>query len=341
MSTVTYKQILTYFSSIALNHEQINSFGFGDYKQITNDILTKQEPKYPRMYVVPEQVQFNQNHIHYNFGVVFMDRVEDDLSNLEEVMSDTLELASDIFTVFYQSYTYEQGDFSKIAVGDWSPEVVPFTERFNTILGGHTLHIKLTIPFDYNSCNLPIVNDFSFGQDESFSSYYQMIRDWKQFAQAHEQVNSFGFGDVTQLVDDVETKVEPLYPRLYFIPETTTLNQNQLDINFDVRCLDRVEDDLSNQQDVLSDTLEIMKDFYAKAYLSDYEVLWNASLNPILQETQTELGGWSLIVTIQQKFDYNRCVLPIDSFAEGITWEELNRRWKEINQEWDSVKKLN
>ena len=82
MNPINYKQLLTYFSSIAYHHEQIKSFGWGDYKQITNDILTKKEPLYPRMYVVPEQVQFNQNHIHYNFGVVFMDRVEDDLSNL-------------------------------------------------------------------------------------------------------------------------------------------------------------------------------------------------------------------------------------------------------------------
>ena len=150
-------------------------------------------------------------------------------------------------------------------------------------------------------------------------------------------MNSYGFGDVTQLVNNIETKVEPLYPRLYFLPETSTLNQNQLDINFDVRCLDRIEDNLSNQQDVLSDTLEIMKDFYAKTYLSDYEVLWNASLNPILQETQTELGGWSLIVTIQQKFDYNRCVLPITSFSPGLTWEELDRLWRKINEQWEDV----
>jgi hypothetical protein len=293
------------------------------------------------MYVVPEEVQFGQNQITYSFGVVFMDRVEDDLSNLDDIMSDTLELASDVFTIFYQSYTYESGDFSKIVVGDWSPSVTPFTERFNTVLGGHTLHIKLNVPFDYNSCNLPIVDDFGFGQDQSFSSYYQILKDWKNFSIAHEQVNSYGFGDDTQLVNDIETKVEPLYPRLYFIPEVSTLNQNQLDINFDVKCVDRIEDDLSNQQDVLSDTLEIMKDFYAKTYLSDYEVLWNATLSPILQATETGLGGWSLIVTIQQKFDYNRCVLPTTTFAEGVTWEELNRRWIEINQQWDSVKKIN
>jgi hypothetical protein len=80
-----------------------------------------------------------------------------------------------------------------------------------------------------------------------------------------------------------------------------------------------------------------MKDFYAKTYLSDYEVLWNASLNPILQDTQTELGGWSLIVTIQQKFDYNRCVLPVSSFSPGLTWEEVDRLWKNVKEQWEDV----
>jgi hypothetical protein len=66
-------------------------------------------------------------------------------------------------------------------------------------------------------------------------------------------------------------------------------------------------------------------------------VLWNATLNPILQDTQTELGGWSLIVTIQQKFDYNRCVLPITSFSPGLTWEQLDRLWRKVNEQWQNV----
>lgn len=341
MSSISYKQLLTYFSSIAYHHEQIKSFGFGDFKQITNDILTKQEPLYPRMYVVPENVEFNTNHIHFNFGMVFMDRVEDDLSNLEEVMSDTLELATDVWTIFWQSYTYEQGDFSKVVVGDWNPDVHPFTERFNTVLGGWTLHIKMSIPFDYNSCDLPIIDNYSFPQDQSFSSYYQILKDWENFSIAHKQIRSWGFGDTKQLYNDIITKKEPLYPRLYFVPDTTRLNQNHMHITWTVMCVDRVEDDLSNLQDVLSDTLEIMKDFYSKAYLSDYDVEWDATLNPWLEQTETVLGGWSLVISVQQKFDYNRCVLPVTSFAEGITWEELNRLWKNVNQQWENVKKIN
>lgn len=334
---INYKQILTYFSSIAYHHEQIRSFGFGDLTQCTNDIQTKQEPRYTRMYVVPTNVEFNQNHIHYNYNIIIMDKVEDDLSNLEDVMSDTLEICMDVWTIFWQSYTQESGDFSKIIVGDWSPNVEPFTERFETILGGWTLQIKLSAPFDYNSCNLPIQDDYSFPQDESYSSYLQIIEDWKGFANAHEQVRSWGFGDVEQLVNNILTKKEPMYPRMYFVPNTTRLSENHMHITWQVIVCDIVDDDLSNQQDVLSDTLEICKDLYAKAYLSDYEVDWDANLLPWLEQTETILAGWTLTMSITQKFDYNRCVLPTTSFVDNLTWEQVAELWKNVDRDWKNV----
>ena len=330
---LNYKQILTFFSSIAYHNPQIKSFGFGDLKQCTNDIITKQEPKYQRMYVVPAQVTLNQNHIHYNFNVIIMDKVEDDLSNLEEVMSDTMETAKDIWTIFYQSYTAAQGDFAWIIQGDWDPELVPFTERFETILGGWTLQISMSAPFDYNSCVVP--DTFTFPQDESFSSYYQIISDWRNFANDHAQIRSFGFGDIEQLTNDITTKVEPKYPRLYFVPNNTRLSPNHMHITWQVIICDKIEDDLSNQQDVLSDTLEIAKDFFSRAYLSDYDADWDSSLEPWLERTETVLGGWSMIISIQQKFDYNRCVLPeLPFIITAYTWEELDKLWKDVNTSW-------
>lgn len=334
---INYKQILTYFSSIAYHHEQIRSFGFGDLTQCTNDIETKQEPRYTRMYVVPTNVTFNENQIQYGFNIIIMDKVEDDLSNLEEVMSDTLEICTDVWTIFWQSYTQESGDFSKIIVGDWEPSIEPFTERFETILGGWTLQIRMTAPFDYNSCNLPIQDDFSFPQDESYSSYLQILEDWKGFADAHEQINSWGFGDMEQLVNNILTKKEPLYPRMYFIPNATRLNVSHFHITFQVIVCDIVDDDLSNQQDVLSDTLEICKDLYAKAYLSDYEVDWNANVSPWLERTETILAGWTLTMSITQKFDYNRCVLPTTSFVDNLTWEQVAELWKNVDRDWKNV----
>jgi len=293
------------------------------------------------MYVVPQGVTFNENHIHYDFAILIYDKTEEDLSDLEEVLSDTLEIQKDVWTVFWQSYTQAQGNFSNIIVGDWDPDVNPFMERFETTLAGWTMNIRMSAPFDYNECVVPMSTGFTFPQDESFSSYYQIIQDWKEFATLHEQINSFGFGPLEQLTVDRYTKVEPLYPRIYFVPNTTKLSPNHMHITYNVIVCDKIEDDYSNQQDVLSDCLEICKDFFSKAYLSDYDLEWNPTLEPWLEETESVLAGWTFAINVQQKFDYNRCVLPIDSLAEGITWEELDELWKQVAQQWAEIKKNN
>jgi hypothetical protein len=334
---INYKQILTYFSSIAYHHEQIRSFGFGDLTQCTNDIQTKKEPQYPRMYVVPDTVELNQNHIHFNYNVIVMDIIEDDLSNLEEVMSDNLAIVQDIWTVFWQSYNANNGNFSNIIVGDWSPNVQPFQERFQTILGGWTLQIKMSAPFDYNSCDLPISDNYKFPQDESFSAYKQILDDFKDFAYYHKQINSYGFGEYEQLTNDVVTKKEPEYPRLYFVPNTTRFEENHMHIHYQVIVCDKIEEDLSNQAEVMSDMLEICKDLFSLAYLSDYNAEFNATLEPWLERTESVIGGWTFPLNIQQKFDFNRCVLPILPFDTGLTWAQVTQLWKDVNKEWRNV----
>jgi hypothetical protein len=268
-----------------------------------------------------------------------MDKVEDDLSDLQNVMSDTLEIIQDIWTVFWQSYTQQTGNFSNIIVGDWDPDVNPFTEKFDSVVAGWTMNLRMSAPFDYNSCDLPIQSGFTFPQDESFSAYYQIIKDWQDFSDAHEQIRSWGFGDATELTMDVITKKEPLYPRMYFVPNTTKLSPNHMHITWTVIICDKVEEDLKNQPEVLSDTLEIAKDFYSKAYLSDYDVQWDAILNPWLERADTVLAGWTFDINVQQKYDYNRCVLPMTSFGDGVTWEELAELWRLVDQRWKDVKK--
>ena len=152
---VNYKQLLTDLSGMCYYHPQVNSFGFGSLDQLTMDIETKQEPKYTRVYAIPGEVSLNQNIIQYNLSIVICDRVEDDLSNQRDVMSDTLEIAKDLFTIYYRSYTQEEGAFTLDYDPLWGPSVSPFLERFETILGGWTLNLTVEQPFDYNRCDLP------------------------------------------------------------------------------------------------------------------------------------------------------------------------------------------
>jgi hypothetical protein len=335
-SSINYKQILTDLSSIAYNHPQISSFGFGDITQCTNDVTTKQSPKYTRMYVIPGQASLNENSISYNFSIIIMDKVSTDLSNLDDVLSDTLETAKDIWTIFWQSYTAPQGDFSWTIVGDENPDIVPFTERFEDVLAGWTINLRLSHAFDYNKCVVPIEFEYGFPQDEAFTSYRKIIDDFKRFADLHYQVNSFGFGDITQLTNDILTKEEPSYIRLYVIPDLVRVHTGYVNHTWKIIVCDKLNTDLKNQADIMNDTLEVIKDLFTKMYLSEYETAWNASVEPFLEEFETTLCGWTLFVSSTQKFDYNRCVLPELPFT-SYTWSELQELWKDVGIAWDKI----
>jgi hypothetical protein len=331
-----YYQILQDFKGIAYHHPQINSYGVGDITQITMDIETKKEPIYTKMYVVPGQTVLNQNVLTYQFSIIILDRIDDDYSNQKDVMSDTLEIAKDVFTILYQSYTAQYGDFTLYYEPAWGPNVTPFLERFETILGGWTLNITINQPFDYNTCVLPI-SGLTLPTSANLVNYKQIIEDLEDVANSHEQINSFGFGDMTQLTMDVDTKKEPLYTRMYVLPADTILAENQLTINFTIIIADRLDDDYSNQQNVLSDTLEICKDIYTVLYLSEYETDWGATVEPFLERFETVLCGWSMNITLTQPFDYNRCVLPERPFTVGQKWSELAELWNTIGKDWKNV----
>ncbi len=333
---VNYKQVIQDLSGIAYYHPQINSFGYGDITQLTLDIETKQEPVYTKCYVVPGQTILAENRLQYNFSIIICDLINNDRSNQEDVMSDTLEIIKDVWTILYQSYTAEYGDFSLDYEPLWNSNVQPFLESYETLLGGWTMNITIEQPFDYNNCVLP-VSGLTLPDSVNLVNYKLILDDLKEIARAHEQINSYGFGSLDQLTLDIQTEQEPLYPRMYILPGTTVLAENELVYNFEIIVSDIVEDDYSNQRDVMNDTLEICKDVFTLLYLSEYESEWNATCSPFLERFETVLGGWTLNIQITQPFDYNRCVLPERPFIPNKKWYELAELWNTISTQWKNV----
>jgi hypothetical protein len=167
-------------------------------------------------------------------------------------------------------------------------------------------------------------------------TYQQIIQDLRDLSIAHEQINSFGFGDLTQLTMDTQTKQSPVYTKLYIIPNDTVLDRMQLTYNFQVIVADRLKDDYSNQRDVMNDTLEIIKDVFTFLYLSEYESEWDATVEPFLERFEDVLAGWTMNLTITQPFDYNRCNVPERPFVNK-KWYELAELWNTISTDWKNV----
>ena len=107
------------------------------------------------MYVTPQPVTFDKNGLIYSLSITVMDKINQDYSNQSEVMSDTLLILEDIFTILWQSYTSSFGGFSIDYEPQFGTQITPFLERFETIVAGWTMIINIVQLHDYDRCVLP------------------------------------------------------------------------------------------------------------------------------------------------------------------------------------------
>ena len=66
----------------------LNSFGFGNIVEFGNTNNTGMTPTYPFVFVTPQNISYDQNIVTYNMSLIFADRINDDLSNEVDVISD-------------------------------------------------------------------------------------------------------------------------------------------------------------------------------------------------------------------------------------------------------------
>lgn len=333
---MNYKTLLTEIGQIAMNHNQIRSFGYGLLSQLTMDIDSDVEPEYVRMYIVPGNSIINQGTIQYEFSIIFCDRLETDLSNQLDVLNNTLEIAKDIFTILKNSYTDEFGDFTLYYEPEFGANIVPFLERFETILAGWTLNITITQQLDLNACLVP-TDTLSLPTGYTINSNYkQIVTDLKNIGEQHLQINSTAFGDEPQLTVDNETKEAPLYTKLQIIPDVTTLSNGEINYNFSFRLVDRLELDYSNQRDLMSNTLDVVKDIVAILYNSYYSADIPITAVPLLDNYEDVLGGWSFDITINKNYEYDRCEVPVERFDKK-KWYEIDEIWNQISKFWNNI----
>lgn len=142
----TLNQINEILEGIANAHQQINSYGIGDlYDLVANGAVT-----YPLMFTVINPGTINGNRMSLNLSLLFMDLVHKDQGNELEVLSDTLQISTDVVAQL-RSPIYEDW----FLVGD-SVSFEDFTERFNDEVAGFKVDISLTLSEQFNLCSLPI-----------------------------------------------------------------------------------------------------------------------------------------------------------------------------------------
>ena len=152
----TYSNVLNTLTCIGELHKQIQATSTGDIW----DIDLEKNTKFPLYHINPTNVEVSMSQQTFNFQIFVMDIVEPDKSNEQEVLSETLQITTDIIALLkhgelLHTASLTHGEEARYYVeDDFTCE--PFTERFDNTLTGWVVDLPVIIESVLDSCDIPI-----------------------------------------------------------------------------------------------------------------------------------------------------------------------------------------
>ena len=156
-----------------------------------------------------------------------------------------------------------------------------------------------------------------------FKSYNNVIDTLKCVGEQHLNIHTVTSGDIWEI--DLEKNT--LFPLFHINPVNVTVGMNVRNFNFQLFIMDLVEPDESNEQEVLSDCLEIMNDIIA--IYKHGEILYgydaahgeeqryfidnDFTIEPFTERFDNAVTGWVMSFTITVENELNSCNIPIDN----------------------------
>ena len=146
----------------------------------------------------------------------------------------------------------------------------------------------------------------------------QLISVFKDIATRHYQINGFGIGD------DWENGAseEKMHPVLWINPVTANMPESEstgyktFEIDFEVRVFDLVSKGESNENDVLSDCIDILKDiileFKGHPYYvnSQLNIIDDISFEAFTEEFDEDVSGWVCELSLMTPILNSFCGIP-------------------------------
>lgn len=140
---MTLNQVQAQLREIATNHQQINTFGWGELPELgkSSDVV------YPLMWVVQQPSNVDGNNLRLRYKIVFADLVLKDISNEDDVLNDQMQIALDVVAQLnhpdYEWQFENKGSFEN------------FYNEYDDIVTGWVLDCELIIDSPYNRCAIP------------------------------------------------------------------------------------------------------------------------------------------------------------------------------------------
>tara|TARA_R110001606_G_scaffold140249_1_gene279002 strand:- start:215 stop:826 length:612 start_codon:yes stop_codon:yes gene_type:complete len=163
------------------------------------------------------------------------------------------------------------------------------------------------------------------------ASYNNVIDALKCVAITHGMVNNVSSGTV----DEVDLSANSVYPLVHIVPGNVVAGVQQVTFNFNILAMDLVKVDDSNEQQVLSDTLQILIDTIAQYKhglllgVQQNEGIYGQAddkdftIEPFTERFDNVVSGWNCSFSITVPGIYFAC----NSYNESVVYDESNGSW--------------
>ena len=141
---MTLNQIFKIIEGFANSHSNINTVIFGANSEIDNSDVDG-----ILMWYDVSQGNTDGTQLNYSFELAFLDVLNPDLSNLKDIMSDTLQVAQDISSAIYNYDGDVEFDLPK------KSSIQPVEHKYLSDYAGHTLSFTINTPYEWNECWVP------------------------------------------------------------------------------------------------------------------------------------------------------------------------------------------
>lgn len=143
-------------------------------------------------------------------------------------------------------------------------------------------------------------------------TYNQHKEFFEEIADKHFQIHSFGMGEEHEINGAAEA--DRKYVKMWVIPIDKITRENTIERTFEFLIFDLVQKDESNEDEVISDTDQILHDVIKILHneSDDFDVINEPQAFPFTEKYADDVSGHRAQVIIQTDRANNYCDVPTD-----------------------------
>lgn len=145
---MTLNEIIDFFKAFKDVHLQVKHFLFGDSSYIDNEKDIDGVVMW--VFVAQNSGRISETKLTYSFNVGFMDVLNKDDANMQDVLSDTLQIATD-FASWLDRYAEDAYEYTFTRASN----INAFRDKFESEMAGHMITVDLELPYPYDKCAIP------------------------------------------------------------------------------------------------------------------------------------------------------------------------------------------